>query len=69
MIDAGNTFMGTGGQGLSTSSLTVDQIWNYANEWDLQHHIMTCATSADANGIIGGHAYTFIAPYVLNNGA
>ena len=69
MIDAGNTFMGTGGEGLSTSSLTVDQIWNYANEWDLKHHIMTCATSVDANGIIGGHAYTFIAPYVLNNGA
>ena len=30
---------------------------------------MTCATSVDANGIIGGHAYTFIAPYTLNNGA
>jgi hypothetical protein len=43
MVDAGNTFMGTGGEGLSTSSLTADQIWTNLTNWDAKNYIMTCA--------------------------
>jgi hypothetical protein len=30
---------------------------------------VTAATSVSANGIFGGHAYTFISEYILSNGA
>jgi hypothetical protein len=70
MVDAGNTFLGTGGSSISiTSTTTADSIWTNAKTWDDAGYVVTAATSASANGIIGGHAYTFISEHVLSNGA
>lgn len=43
MVDAGNVFMGTGGEGLTTSSLTADQLWTTLIGWDAKHYVMTCS--------------------------
>jgi hypothetical protein len=68
MIDSGNTFLGTGGESIGTSSYTVADIWAKAYDWDQKGYVMTAATSASLDGIIGGHAYTFIGAYTLSNG-
>ena len=68
MVDAGNTFYGTGGSSLTPSSQTAAALWTTAKQWDDAGYIMTAATSASLDGIIGGHAYTFIGCYTLSNG-
>ena len=68
MIDAGATLMGTGGDYISTSGLTVDQIWAQAVSWDDQGYIMTAGCINGTNGIISNHAYTFISEYEITNG-
>ena len=69
MIDAGNSFLGTGGSSISTSKLTAEQIWASALDWDTRGYVMTAGTTFPLDGIIGNHAYSFIACYTLNNGA
>jgi calpain-15 len=69
MVDAGNTFLGTGGSSINVTTSTVDVVWTTALDWDTKGYVMTAATSASLDGIIGGHAYTFIGAYTLSNGA
>jgi calpain-15 len=69
MVDAGNTFLGTGGSSINVTSSTVDVVWTTALDWDTKGYVMTASTSASLNGIIGSHAYTFIAAFTLSNGA
>jgi hypothetical protein len=69
MVDAGNTLLGTGGSSINVTSSTVDVVWTTALDWDTKGYVMTAATSASLNGIIGSHAYTFIAAFTLSNGA
>jgi calpain-15 len=69
MVDAGNTMLGTGGSSINVTTSTVDVVWTTALDWDTKGYVMTAATSASLDGIIGGHAYTFIGAYTLSNGA
>ena len=43
-IDAGAIFLGTGGSSIGMSSVTVDQLWNTAVDWDSRGYIITALT-------------------------
>jgi hypothetical protein len=41
MVDAGNTFLGTGGSSIDVTTSTVDLVWTTALNWDTKGYVMT----------------------------
>lgn len=64
---AGYHLSGLSGEDVWTDK-SADEIWAKAVDWDAKGHIMMAGTSASANGIVGGHAYTVVSVHTMPNG-
>ena len=64
-----NTIAGAPGQTIDNSKISVDQLWDLLEAADKETAMITMGCfGGSRNGIVGGHAYSFIKTVKLSNG-